>query len=323
MSSQCPSHLSRSCGKTKSLSVSSNSRRKQFLAAKLRREEVEKQNAALLLLAEKKQRHEMEELIEKNRQKLVEAKINEMELEDEGSPASAGGSEVVEVLRTNNDNDEEQVRNWVNNSSTENQKPSFSGSIQLPTEQLATSISNENFSGFQNRSSATVDVDHPPAGNSTTLFLLNNTNANDSTDVRSASETLVVADHHVSGLNDNAPPSGFSNAAIVSVNSSVPAMPNLKPLSARPIVTFRVSLESQISNNVVSTEVATHLVESSSLTAPVVTTITVTTPSGSNATSVPSMYSGGTVYCYNPASFPAAISPAAKHQCLQPFNLRS
>ena len=73
----------------------------------MRREEVEKQNAALLLLAEKKQRFEMEELIGKNRKKLVEAKINEMELEDEGSAANAGGSEVVEVLRTDSDNDEE------------------------------------------------------------------------------------------------------------------------------------------------------------------------------------------------------------------------
>ena len=54
-------------------------------------------------MAEEKQRLEMEELIEKNRQKLVEAKINEMELEDEGSAADTGGSDVVEVLRTNND----------------------------------------------------------------------------------------------------------------------------------------------------------------------------------------------------------------------------
>ena len=258
----------------------------------------------------------MEELIEKNCQKLVEAKINEKELEDEGSAASTGGSEVVEVLRTNNDNDEERVRNWVNNSSTENQKPSFSGSIPLPTEELATSISNETFSGFPNRSA--VDVEHPPAGNSTSLFSPNN-NANDSTDVRSASETFLVADHHVTALNVNALPSGFSNAAIVSANSSVPSMRHLKPLSARPIVTFRDSLESQISNNVVSTEVATHLVESSSLTAPVVTTpgttaITVTMPCGTNATSVPSMNSGVTVYYYNPASFPAATSPTAPQQ---------
>ena len=36
ISSKCPSHLSRSC-KTKSLSVSSSSRKKQLLAAKLRR----------------------------------------------------------------------------------------------------------------------------------------------------------------------------------------------------------------------------------------------------------------------------------------------
>ena len=256
----------------------------------------------------------MEELIEKNRQKL-----NEMDLEDEGSAASTSGSELVEVLRTNNDNeDEERVRNGVNNSSTENQKPSFSGSIPLPTEELATSISNETFSGIPNRSSATVHVEHPTAGNSTTLFSPNN-NANDSTDVRSASETFVVADHHVAALNHNAPPSGFHNAAIFSVKSSVPSMPNLKPLSARPIVTFRDSLESQIANNVVSTEVSTHLVESSSLTAPVVTTpgttnISVTTPSGTNATSVPSMYSGGTVYYYNPASFPAATSPTASQQ---------
>ena len=47
-----------------------------------------------------------------------------MELEDEGSAASAGGSEVVEVLRSNSDNDEERVRKWVK-ISTENQKPSF------------------------------------------------------------------------------------------------------------------------------------------------------------------------------------------------------
>ena len=94
----------------------------------------------------------MEELIEKNCQKLDEAKINEMKLEDEGSAASTGGTEVVDVLRTNNDNDEERVRNWVNNSSTENQKPSFSGSIPLPTEELATSFSNETYSGFPNRS---------------------------------------------------------------------------------------------------------------------------------------------------------------------------
>ena len=179
----------------------------------MRREEVENQSRALLLLAEKKQRLEMEELIEKIRQKLFEAKINEMELEDEGSAASTGGSEVVEVLRTNNDNDEERVRNWVNNSSTENQKPSFSVFILLPTEEVATSNSNENFSGFPNRSSATVDVEHPPAGNSTTLFSPNN-NANDSNDVRSALETFVVADHHLTVLNDNAPPSGFSNAVI-------------------------------------------------------------------------------------------------------------
>ena len=77
--------------------------------------------------------------------------------------------------------------------------------------------------------------------------------------------------------------------------------------------------ESQISNNVISTEVPTHLVESSSLTAPVVTTPgtttkTVTTPSGTNATSVPSMYSGGTVSYYNPASFPAATSPTVPQQ---------
>ena len=167
----------------------------------------------------------MEEVIEKKRQKLVETKINEMELEEEGSAASIGGSEVVEVLRTNNANDEERVRNWVNNSSTENQKPSFLVSIPLPTEELATSISNETFRGFPIRSSATVDVEHPPAGNSTTLFSPNN-NGNDSTDDRSASQTFVVAVHHVTALNDNAPPSGFSNAAIVSVNSSIPSMPN-------------------------------------------------------------------------------------------------
>ena len=76
MSLKCLSHLRRSCGATKSLSVSSSSRRKQLLAAKLRREEVEKQDAALLFLAERKQYLEMKELIEKNRQKLVEAKIN-------------------------------------------------------------------------------------------------------------------------------------------------------------------------------------------------------------------------------------------------------
>ena len=152
-----------------------------------------------------------------------------MELEDEGSAASAGGSEVVEVLRTNNDNDEERVRNWVNNSSTENQKPSFSGSIPLPTEELATSISNENFSGFQNRSSATVDVDHPPAGNSTTLYSPNNTNANDTTEIRSASETFFV-DHQVTAPITNATSFGIPNAVIGSVNPSVPAMPYLKPL---------------------------------------------------------------------------------------------
>ena len=161
-----------------------------------------------------------------------------MELEDEGSAASAGGSEVVEVLRSNSDNDEERVRKWVK-ISTENQKPSFSGSIPLRTEELVTLISNENLSGFQNRYSATVDA---PAGKSTTLVSPNTTKANDSTDVRSASESFVVADHYVTTLNDNAPPSGFSNAAIVSVNSSVQALPNL-PLSARPIVTFRDSLE--------------------------------------------------------------------------------
>ena len=138
----------------------------------------------------------------------------------------------------------------MNNSSTENQKLPFSGYIPLPTEELATLISNTTLSGFPNRSSAAVDVEHPPAGNSTTLFSPNN-NANDSTDVRSSSEIFVVADHHVTALNDNAPPSGFCNAAIVSLNSSVPSTPNLKPLSARPIMTFRYSLESQVSNNVV------------------------------------------------------------------------
>ena len=69
--------------KSASVSMTSSEKKRQLLVARLRREEIEKQNEAEMRLATQRKQQELEELAEKNRQRLVLAKIDEVELLDD------------------------------------------------------------------------------------------------------------------------------------------------------------------------------------------------------------------------------------------------
>ena len=69
--------------KSASVSMTSSEKKRQLLVARLKREEIKKQNEAEIRLATQRKQQELVELAEKNRQRLVLAKIDEVELLDD------------------------------------------------------------------------------------------------------------------------------------------------------------------------------------------------------------------------------------------------
>ncbi len=106
--------------------MTSSRRRREYMIATLRREEVERQNAANIRLAEQKfyleqQRHqvEMQAIKEENRRRLTEAKLLELELSDDISDGSHRSVSVEQESHIEL-NDHERVQTWVNTVPSEN-----------------------------------------------------------------------------------------------------------------------------------------------------------------------------------------------------------
>ena len=95
----------------------SSQRQRDWLFAKHRREEVERQNEAALRLAKQKQELELEQLQEENRKRLAEANLVELELQADPSEANEDAHETLSRLsRTAGASETGLVSDWVNNS---------------------------------------------------------------------------------------------------------------------------------------------------------------------------------------------------------------
>ena len=63
-------------------SKTSSQRKRDYVIAKMKREEIEKQNEATMRLAKQKERMELDEVEENNRKRLAEAPLQNFELLD-------------------------------------------------------------------------------------------------------------------------------------------------------------------------------------------------------------------------------------------------
>ena len=94
-------------------SKTSSQRKQQYVIAKMKREEIEKQNEAAICLAKLKKQMELDELEEENRKRLAEETLQEFELLDAVSKDSH--SETTVGARSSMKS-EKAVYDWVNTS---------------------------------------------------------------------------------------------------------------------------------------------------------------------------------------------------------------
>ena len=103
---------------TKTNSMASSQKR---LIAKLKREEVERENENKLKLAQQKHQLELNTISEENRKRLFEAKVNELEAME--SSDESLGNEFDDQLTSNHIDTVERVTDWVNNANPNNTMP--------------------------------------------------------------------------------------------------------------------------------------------------------------------------------------------------------
>ena len=94
-------------------SKTSSQRKHDYVIAKMKREEIEKQNEAAIRLAKQKKQMEIDELEENNRKRLAEAFLQEFELLDAVSKGSQ--SETTASARSSM-RSEKAVQDWINTS---------------------------------------------------------------------------------------------------------------------------------------------------------------------------------------------------------------
>ena len=94
-------------------SKTSSQRKHDYVIAKMKREEIEKQNEAAIRLAKQKKQMEIDELVENNRKRLAEATLQEFELLDAVSKGSH--SETTASARSSM-RSEKAVQDWINTS---------------------------------------------------------------------------------------------------------------------------------------------------------------------------------------------------------------
>ena len=94
-------------------SKTSSQRKHDYVIAKMKREEIEKQNEAAIRLAKQKKQMEIDELEENNRKRLAEATLQEFELLDAVSKGSHSETTVSarSLMRS-----EKAVQDWINTS---------------------------------------------------------------------------------------------------------------------------------------------------------------------------------------------------------------
>ena len=91
----------------------SSQRKHEYVIAKMKREENEKQNEAVICLTKQKKQLELDELEENNRKRLAEATLQEFELLDAVSKGSQ--SETIASAKSSMRN-QNAVQDWINNS---------------------------------------------------------------------------------------------------------------------------------------------------------------------------------------------------------------
>ena len=94
-------------------SKTSSQRKHDYVIAKMKHEEIEKQNEAAIRLAKQKKQMEIDELEENNRKRLAEATLQEFQLLDAVSKSSQ--SETTASARSSM-RSEKAVQDWINNS---------------------------------------------------------------------------------------------------------------------------------------------------------------------------------------------------------------
>ena len=94
-------------------SKTSSQRKHDYVIAKMKREEIEKQNEAAIRIAKQKKQMELDELEESNRKRLAEATLQEFELLDAVSKCSQ--SETTASARSSM-RSQKAVQDWINTS---------------------------------------------------------------------------------------------------------------------------------------------------------------------------------------------------------------
>ena len=94
-------------------SKTSSQHKHDYVTAKMKREEIEKQNEALIRLAKQKKQMELDEQEENNLKRLAEATLQEFDLLDAASKGSQ--SELIARARSSMRN-EKTVQDWINTS---------------------------------------------------------------------------------------------------------------------------------------------------------------------------------------------------------------
>ena len=115
-------------------SKTSSQRKHDYVIAKMKREEIEKQNEAAIRLAKQKKQMELDELEENNRKRLAEATLQEFELLD---AVSKGSQSETTASAKSSMRSEKVVQDWINTSlalSFNNEKTSESEVTRDPPE---------------------------------------------------------------------------------------------------------------------------------------------------------------------------------------------
>ena len=94
-------------------SKTTDQRKHNYVIAKIRREEIEKQNEAAIRHAKQKKQKELDELEENNRKRLAEATLQELDLLDAVPKGSQ--SETIASARSST-RSEKAVQDWINTS---------------------------------------------------------------------------------------------------------------------------------------------------------------------------------------------------------------
>ena len=94
-------------------SKTSSQRKHDYVIAKMKREENEKQNEAAVRIAKQKKQLELDELVENNRKRLAEATLREFELLD---AVSKGSQTETTASARSSMRSEKAVQDWINTS---------------------------------------------------------------------------------------------------------------------------------------------------------------------------------------------------------------